>query len=242
MKFHLVSDLHLDAWMSRNDFFIYDLLPEGDETLIIAGDLCEIAHLRDYGAEIFGELCGKYQNVIYVAGNHEYYGTDYQGFQDRFRRLEGMFDNLFCLEDESIVIGDVSIAGSTLWFRNTPMNPVFENQLADFTYIQDYRNWVYDRNEAAVEFLQNLPEVDLIITHHLPCSKSVDAKYANEATNLYFLCDISGVILDKQPKVWCHGHTHIACEYQLGETQVICNPRGYPGENAKGYEARVIEI
>jgi hypothetical protein len=34
-----------------------------------------------------------------------------------------------------------------------------------------------------------------------------------------------------QIKVWCHGHMHDACDYMIGSTRVLTNPRGY-----KGYE------
>jgi hypothetical protein len=30
-----------------------------------------------------------------------------------------------------------------------------------------------------------------------------------------------------QIKLWTHGHTHHPFDYIVGETRVICNPRGY---------------
>ncbi len=242
MKFQLVSDLHLDLWLDANDHFIHDLMPEGPETLIIAGDLCESAHLRYHSQEIFEVLCGKYQNVIYVAGNHEYYGTDYQSFQEQFKRLDERFDNLFCLENQILVVDGVAVAGTTLWFRNTPMNLLYEGRMRDFGAIERHRYWVYAQNEEAIEFLKGMDDIDLVVTHHLPSYKSVDARYTAEPTNLYFLCDVSDIMLDMGPKVWMHGHTHIGCDYMLGETRVICNPRGYPGENPGEYRPVIIEI
>lgn len=242
MRIHLISDLHVDAWERHNDYFLHDLMPDGDETLIIAGDLCEIAYLREHGGEMFRMLCEKYRHVVYVAGNHEYYGTDYPGFQERFKELEGMFGNLHCLEDEVVTLDGVRIAGTTLWFRNTPLNQLYERRLSDFALIQGYRDWVYTRNVEAVTFLQEMQDVDLVVTHHLPCTKSVHASYATEPTNLYFLCDVSDILLDKSPKVAVHGHTHIPCQYELGKTRVFCNPRGYPKENPPGYGPWLIEV
>jgi Icc-related predicted phosphoesterase len=40
-----------------------------------------------------------------------------------------------------------------------------------------------------------------------------------------------GGIEKYRPELWIHGHTHVPCEYELFDTQVVCNPGGYPGEN-----------
>ena len=54
--------------------------------------------------------------------------------------------------------------------------------------------------------------------------------------------DIEKVILDLQPKYWIHGHTHIPCQYDLGDTRVVCNPRGYPRENPGPYAPVVLQV
>jgi hypothetical protein len=47
----------------------------------------------------------------------------------------------------------------------------------------------------------------------------------------------------KPPKLWIHGHTHDSFDYMVGETRVICHPKGYPKENNyDGYKPLVIEI
>jgi hypothetical protein len=30
-----------------------------------------------------------------------------------------------------------------------------------------------------------------------------------------------------QIKLWTHGHTHELFDYMIGDTRVVCNPRGY---------------
>ena len=47
-----------------------------------------------------------------------------------------------------------------------------------------------------------------------------------------------------QIKLWTHGHTHHAFDYVIGETRVVCNPRGYEGyEGPTGWDPnKVIEI
>ena len=40
--------------------------------------------------------------------------------------------------------------------------------------------------------------------------------------------DLSEFILDHpQIKLWTHGHTHHPFDYVIGETRIVCNPRGY---------------
>ena len=43
------------------------------------------------------------------------------------------------------------------------------------------------------------------------------------------------LIIEMQPRLWVHGHTHEIFDYYIGTTRVLCNPRGYPHEreNAK---------
>ena len=45
-----------------------------------------------------------------------------------------------------------------------------------------------------------------------------------------------------KPVLWVHGHVHRKADYMIGSTRVICNPKGYPGENT-GFDAGlVVEI
>jgi hypothetical protein len=42
-------------------------------------------------------------------------------------------------------------------------------------------------------------------------------------------------ILDRpQIKLWTHGHTHYAFDYVIGDTRIVCNPRGYEGYEPDG--------
>ena len=57
--------------------------------------------------------------------------------------------------------------------------------------------------------------------------------------------DLSQFILDNpQIKLWTHGHTHETFDYVIGETRIVCNPRGYIGyENrADEFKLKTIEI
>jgi Icc-related predicted phosphoesterase len=42
-----------------------------------------------------------------------------------------------------------------------------------------------------------------------------------------FSSDLSELILKYQPALWVHGHTHGSIDCTIGETRVLCNPKGY---------------
>lgn len=79
----------------------------------------------------------------------------------------------------------------------------------------------------------------VIIGHHAPSKQSIFWKYQDEhLMNGGFVSDLSNFILKyPQIKLWIHGHTHNEFDYMIGQTRVICNPRGY-----KGYELRADEF
>ena len=49
---------------------------------------------------------------------------------------------------------------------------------------------------------------------------------------------------DKKIKYWIHGHTHDACDYMIGDTRVLCNPRGYIGHerDASFFKLKYYEV
>ena len=64
-----------------------------------------------------------------------------------------------------------------------------------------------------------------------PSYQSVPQQYKKNANGAY-VSDLDDLILShSQIKYWCHGHTHNAFNYMIGDCRVICNPLGYPGQN-----------
>jgi len=53
--------------------------------------------------------------------------------------------------------------------------------------------------------------------------------------------DLSEFILDHpQIKLWTHGHTHHPFDYMIGGTRIVCNPRGYDGYEATGWNPNLL--
>lgn len=91
-------------------------------------------------------------------------------------------------------------------------------------------------------FRQKLKEniSTVIITHFCPHLRSLHDKYCNSSCNSYFITDCSE-FLGTVP-LWIHGHTHSSFDYQIENTRVICNPRGYHTENKDYNNKCVVEI
>ena len=86
----------------------------------------------------------------------------------------------------------------------------------------------------------------VVVGHHTPSTLSLHPKYAGNFTmNGGYHSDLSEFILDRpRIKLWTHGHTHDEFDYMLGETRVVCNPRGYHGIelSARSFKLKYLEI
>jgi hypothetical protein len=57
--------------------------------------------------------------------------------------------------------------------------------------------------------------------------------------------ELSEFILDHpQIKLWTHGHTHEPFDYMIGDTRIVCNPRGYINYEgcADNFKLQFIEV
>lgn len=69
----------------------------------------------------------------------------------------------------------------------------------------------------------------IVCGHHSPSKQSTHPRYADDTVmNGGYSSDMDEFITDHpQIKLWTHGHTHHPFDYIVGETRVVCNPRGY---------------
>jgi len=90
---------------------------------------------------------------------------------------------------------------------------------------------VYDENRTFTWMANKLVTKEtIVVSHHLPNSKSTPKRYEKDSCNRFFVSDQTKLIEEKQPRLWLHGHTHSPCDYRLGETHMVCNPYAYPKE------------
>lgn len=244
LRTHLLSDVHLE-FHRDGGFGFLKTLPVAADTLVVAGDLAVFRHLGNV-RKYFELLCQSRKRVLYTFGNHEYYSSIPREVEAMVAVVEKELPALKVLCPGRVETWEGRrFLGATLWFRDDPFNPMYAEQLNDFNLIKKFVPWVYEQNAAAVAFFEKeLSPGDILVIHHLPSVKSVHPQYKNSSLNRFFLCDIENLILDRQPSLVIHGHSHSASDYFLGETRVVCNPLGYPGEssNSSFNDKMIVEV
>lgn len=237
MRIAIASDLHLEfGGVTLTN-------TEGADVLILAGDICVA---RQLPLAWFFDVCSEFSSVIYVPGNHEYYGGDIDHTLSRLQNDLECFSNLHLLSNSCVTLNGVTFAGSTLWSSLDGRNPVtmwnIRRKMSDFYQIHEgtMRNIIHnhppcisperwcDEHDAAVDFLLSA-KADVIVTHFSPSYRSCSEKYLTSSINAGFHTELSWLIEELAPSMWIHGHTHDAFDYKIEQTRVICNPRGYSG-------------
>lgn len=263
-----MSDLHLDTYPDRGHAFI-EALPAGQaDVCVLAGDITT-ARFPDDLRWIYSDLAARYEHVLHVPGNHEYYGTT----PDRAHRSMELAEahatgpgRIWTItEPEHVTIDGVTFFGGTLWFRDEPSNAGYKHWMNDFRYIQDFEPWVYEQQAAFCRELNDFRYVQdfkpwvygelnerkdllgpqVIVSHHLPHWASVDPFYRTSPLNRFFVCDMADTIRELQPVYWFHGHTHAPVDVLVDDTKILANPRGYPRERDHGpggYHPLLIEV
>jgi Icc-related predicted phosphoesterase len=92
----------------------------------------------------------------------------------------------------------------------------------------------HERMLAYVDHVTRDPGSYIVVGHHAPSKLSVAERYKNDnLMNSAFHSALDEFIMDRpQIKYWFHGHMHNNSNYWVGETRVVCNPRGYIGHES----------
>ena len=226
MRLQVLSDLHFEFHADAGASFVGSLNPEGVDVLVVAGDLA----VGEGIGPALDLLCTRYARsvVVYVHGNHEFYGCPRERVVAVTRAACGRHTNLRWLDAMLVEIQGVRFLGAPLWFARVDTAPKME--MNDFHRIPKFESWVYTQNARAVEFLDHeVRDGDVVVTHHLPARACVAYEYVQSPLNAFFLCDLEALVLAKRPAIWIHGHTHKSVDVTLGATRIVCNPLGYVG-------------
>ncbi len=124
-KIQLLSDLHLEAhpnWVAQP--------APGADVLVLAGDIGSYqagSQLldNDFGLGRFSPLSGWPTPVLFVPGNHEYDGLDFDVADARLRETCHRL-GLIWLERESVVLDGVRFVGTTLWSDFDALGPTVD--------------------------------------------------------------------------------------------------------------------
>jgi len=228
VRIQLLSDVHLEFHPDHGRDFVQRLEPEGVDVLVLAGDIAVGPGI----VEAVGMFCDRYRGaqVVYVHGNHEFYGAPREAVVAWTRDAMRAHANLRWLDAGVAEIRGRRFLGGTLWFRPGEFSKTLERGLTDFSAIPELKSWVYEENARMLELLRTeLRPGDIVVTHHLPTTRSVTPRFTGSPLNVFFVCDVESLILERGPALWMHGHTHSSVSQALGATRVLCNPFGYVG-------------
>jgi Icc-related predicted phosphoesterase len=255
VKLWVLSDLHVDV-NRRHPLALPDPRPDHD-AVVIAGDIC-----HGIGGAI-SLIAGERLNakpVVFVAGNHEFYGFDRHAELASGRAEAVKFSNIHVLERDAIEIGGVTFFGCTLW---TDYNyaGVREQARAMFLAGQRLNDHRLIRNGKGVWTPQDALEEHegsrtwlgaelrkagaarkVVVTHHAPSPKSVQERYRGDLMTAAFASDLRDLVGDAG--LWIHGHMHAPADYVQDGCRVVANPRGYVGikEDRQFNPGLVVEV
>lgn len=247
MEIREVSDLH-------NEFKVFDLpITEADKerTLILAGDI-DAAQNAERNYNWINNKGHSFKHVIYIAGNHEFYHGDHDRVIE-FYKMANWLPNVHFLNHEFINLDGIFFWAGTLWTglkggQDWELMNRVRHGMNDFRLIHKnvplktskrYGN-NFDPYDMAEIFAENKPKLfedvksarakgmkTVVVTHHAPCSPSVQRHFRGHELNEAYCSYMDNEVTDHGPDLWFHGHTHTSNDYKMGNTHVICNPRGY---------------
>jgi Icc-related predicted phosphoesterase len=249
MKLLVLSDLHLE--------FAPLSIPDTDaDVIILAGDINLKTRGLEWAIKTFHD-----KPVIAVMGNHEYYGEKYPGLVTKGKQLvEGT--NIHLLENDHIEIDGVSFFGCTLWtdlklFGDARLAGYFcQQEMSDFKKIRVEPGYsklnpvsmtaIHNRSLDWLndELSASTTKQNVVVTHHAPSARSIAPKLSEELTSAAYASHLDALIGNHNIVIWVHGHVHNSCDYNVGNTRIVCNPRGYSPDwlNPDFDESFIVEI
>jgi len=234
MKLQIVSDLHLGLAPCE--------LPDtGADLLILAGDIQRPQVALQWAMALK-------RPTIYVAGNHEYYGSSIPATNQLLQDLsrDSQVTVLDCSEKR---IGDLRILGATLWSdfrvvgdggaRERAMQEAvrFSRDFSRIAIAEERPDSLTPQHCAALftrhadwlasRLAEPFAGHTVVVTHFAPSPRSIAPRFAGSPLNACFVSDLENLVADSGAALWIHGHTHDSFDYRVGTTRVLANPRGY---------------
>ena len=247
MFVRLLSDLHLEG-------FKFEYQHAGEDVLVLAGDI----HTRNR-LHLFLDQVPEHIPVLFVAGNHEFYHSDFDNVIQYHRGLESRY-NFRCLNNQATEINGIPVFGGTMFtdFNLDGNRPVrmFDAQVGinDFRFIRrqtedGVRLWSPEDHLIEHElFCRRLDawiaatthDKRIVITHFVPTPKCIHPQWHGSPLNSYFTVDMERFM--GWDGLWLFGHTHDSADVRVGNTRVVGNPKGYGGENHNFNPSLLVEL
>ncbi len=247
MRLRVYSDLHIEF----EEFHP----PEPDcDLVVLAGDVAPRTEGIAWAARHYPDT-----PVIYVCGNHEFYGAAAPRLARELREMGGEL-GIHVLENQEFEIDGIVFLGCTLWtdmallcapayararlrgvmtdYRAIQMSPQMR-LLRPKDTIQlhwNSRSWLKER----LDHPAGRPVV--VITHHAPRAHSLAPGEAKDLASAAYASKMDRFVANSGAELWIHGHTHHCNDYLIADTRVVSNARGYPDEQTGFDPDHFIEI
>jgi 3',5'-cyclic AMP phosphodiesterase CpdA len=238
MRIQLFSDLHLE----RDPAFQPLIFPDTD-VVVLAGDIGSYQERSRLPDEDFGlarfsprREGASRARVLYVPGNHEFDGLEYDDAYERLQRV-CTYLGIEWLDRETIVIDGVRFIGSTLWSdfdaiagseRDLTKQLQARNKayraanyyLSKNTTFRDGEPVLAEAQRALSLACQDWLRAALAapfdgptvaVTHYAPSLRSADPRYGVSPGTAGF-CNAMDALIP-YADVWMHGHLHCANDY-----------------------------
>lgn len=244
MRLLVISDLHLEF----GPFEFPSPLPDFD-VAVFAGDMGKpITAAVDWmnTQRQTGQLQGR--PIIYVPGNHEFYGSEMKSALATGSEAAELAD-IHLLARQSVVIDGVRFIGCILWTDYRLLGTPKPSMVLAGQELNDHRLIRYREESghysrfmpwhAAAEHRLDLAFIrgklatqhdgpTVVVTHHAPHPGSVQPRHQGSVLSPAFASDLSALIGDFEPELWIHGHDHGSHDYRVCRTRVFANQGGYP--------------
>ncbi|MEW5851761.1 MAG: metallophosphoesterase [Myxococcota bacterium] len=247
MRLQVLSDVHLE-------FGPYEPARTDADVLVLAGDVgVGLQGLRWAAQHARG------RPVIYVPGNHEYY----RGTHPQVRavlRAAGEALGIHVLDRATTTIDGVRFLGCTLWTDFHALGEVMapaamataREALSDYEHIRgaggapvipDDTRAFHAADRAFLEDALSRPHpgATVVVTHHAPVRAALrdwpsraPAVVTSSVNRLEHLLDGARV------STWIFGHIHLASDFRVRGTRLVCNPRGYPHRPGIGFRSELV--
>ncbi len=241
VRIRYMSDLHLEF----TNYQPVTIPSVGEDLVILAGDIGVGTEGVEWALKAFGD-----RQVIYVFGNHEFYGNRLPDLFNQSKEL-ARGTNVKILENEAFVFRGIRFLGCTLWtdfklFGDAKQRICMQTAddcMNDFNCIWMGPPWglrrlspkdVLTQHELSRNWLdgeiRSSHEPCVVITHHGPSYSVCAAEYQNDLLTAAFLSKADD-LLRPPVKAWIFGHTHQVLNFEINGVPVMSNQRGYPGHD-----------
>lgn len=239
MNIQLASDLHLDLLHPRwpEERLISPAVDV--DVLALAGDI----HKGTLAIDTFAQWASQSRTpIIYIAGNHEFYGDSLDTVEQRLRESAAAA-GIHYLQQDALIFGGVRFLGCTMWtdyrlrsmYTQAHVMEDVQRRVQDHFLIQSgsqaftpqdaLDQHMASRRWLTQELAKPFDGKTVVITHHGPHPLSVHPRYVGDKRNGAYVSDLSALM--PSVDLWLHGHVHDSFDYQVGRCRVVANPAGY---------------